>query len=174
MTRLATPSATWGVATSTAADVLVVDFDNRLFDAVADALRSVLPPELGEWHHRTHRRGIKVWFGPAGGNKEHYESQVLARRHVDGTDGMTIETGFHAEHNDTSLNDAVIDRVLASEKKWRKLLGNEAEAGPFYGRPEDWRRISEVWIEPDLDDPELAFELAMRLTDYIETIEPLR
>lgn len=145
-----------------------------LFDAVADTLRSLLPAETGEWHCRTHRRGIKVWFGPAAGNKEHYESQVLARRHVDGIDGLTIETGFHSEHNDVAANDEVVERVLGAEKKWRKSLGAEAEAGPFYGRPEDWRRISEIWIEPDLDDPELAFELATRLTDYIETIEPLR
>jgi len=145
-----------------------------LFDEVADALRSVLPPELGEWHHRTHRRGIKVWFGPATGNKEHYESQVLPRRHVDGTDGMTIETGFHTEHNDLDANEAVITRLIGAEKTWRKALGPEAEAGPFFGRPEDWRRLSEVWIEPDLDDPELAFELASRLTDYIAALEPVR
>ena len=94
--------------------------------------------------------------------------------HVDGTDGMTIETGFHTEHNDLDANSAVIDQLLAAEKGWRKTLGPEAEAGPFFGRPEDWRRISEVWIEPDLDDPELGFELASRLTDYIAALEPVR
>lgn len=145
-----------------------------LFDAVGEALRTMVPTELGEWHQRNHRRGIKVWFGPASGNKEHYEAQVLARRHVDGKEGLTIETGFHCEHNDTERNDELLARILKAEKKWRKTLGAEAEAGPFYGRPEDWRRISEIWVEPDLDDPDLALELASRLTDYIEAIEPVR
>jgi len=146
--------------------------ESGLFDSVADALLSLLDPGVGEWHHRTHRRGIKVWFGPAAGNKEHYESQLLPRRDVDGLEGMTIETGFHTEHNDLDANTAVLDRLSAAEKKWRKRLGPEAEVGPFYGRPEDWRRVSEVWVEPDLDEPELAFELAARLADYIEALEP--
>ncbi len=33
---------------------------------------------------------------------------------------------------------------------------------------------SEAWIEPDLDDPELAFEIAARLVDYLLVIEPAR
>lgn len=145
-----------------------------LFDAVGEALRTMIPAELGDMYHRSHRRGIKVWFGAEGGNKEHYESQVLARRHVDGKEGLTIETGFHCEHNDVSRNDDVLAQILNAEKKWRATLGAEAEAGPFYGRPDDWRRVSEIWVEPDLDDPELAFELASRLSDYIEAIEPVR
>ena len=47
-------------------------------------------------------------------------------------------------------------------------------AGVFLGRAEDWRRLSETLIDPDLGDPELGMEIAARLTDYITTLEPLR
>ena len=40
--------------------------------------------------------------------------------------------------------------------------------------PEDWRRVSETWIDPDLGDPELGMEIGARLTDYICALEPLR
>jgi len=30
-----------------------------------------------------------------------------------------------------------------------------------------------VWLEPDLDDPDLAFEMAARLVDYLHAIEPV-
>ena len=57
---------------------------------------------------------------------------------------------------------------------WRKDLGQEAEAGIFLGRADHWRRISETWPDPNLDDPELGTEMAMRLLDYIEALEPAR
>ena len=63
--------------------------------------------------------------------------------------------------------------IGAGERTWRAELGDEPAAGPFLGRPEDWRRVSETWIEPDLDDPELAFELASRLADYVAQLQPL-
>ncbi len=47
-------------------------------------------------------------------------------------------------------------------------------AGECLGRADHWRRISETWPDPDLDDPELGTELAMRLLDYIEALEPAR
>ncbi|MEZ5343094.1 MAG: hypothetical protein R2706_17125 [Acidimicrobiales bacterium] len=144
-----------------------------LFDSVGDALRSLLPPELAVCHIRSHRRGIKVWFGPAEGNRDHYESQIIARRHVDDVEGMAIETGFHAEQKSVKQNDNTLAILLAAEPDWRQVLGAEATAGPFYGRPDDWRRLSDVWFEPDLDDPDIAFELAARLADYITVIEPL-
>ena len=122
---------------------------------------------------RSHRRGIKVWFGPETGNKDHYESQIIARRHVDEQEGLALETGFHAEHKLTKRNDQTLAILMAAEREWRETLGPEASGGPFYGRPADWRRLSDVWFEPDLDDPELAFELAARLADYITVIEPL-
>ena len=71
-------------------------------------------------------------------------------------------------------NQAVLDGLLASEEQWRRDLGDEAEAGVFLGRADHWRRISETWPDPNLDDPELGTELAMRLLDYIEALEPLR
>lgn len=147
--------------------------DVSLFDAVGDNLRSLLPADLSECHMRSHRRGIKVWFGPESGNKDHYESQVIARRHVDEVEGMALETGFHAEQPAQDRNEATLALLMAAENLWRDTLGPEASGGPFYGRPQDWRRLSDVWIEPDLDDPELAFELASRLADYIMVVEPL-
>ena len=97
----------------------------------------------------------------------------MARRHVDGRDGLALEVGFHAENRDEVENQQAIDTLLASEKKWRKELGAEAEVALFYGA-DQWRRISEAWIEPDLEDPELAFELASRMVDYLMALEPQR
>ncbi|MGI9599247.1 MAG: hypothetical protein ACR2QK_23995 [Acidimicrobiales bacterium] len=144
-----------------------------LFDQVADVVRSLTPEELGDLRLRTHRRGIKVWFGPEKPPREHYEAQLLARRHVDGQDGMALEIGFHAENPDTEANKTAIDGIGRTEKKWRKILGADAEVGEFYGAS-NWRRVSEAWIEPDLEDPELSFEVASRLVDYLEAIEPAR
>ena len=87
---------------------------------------------------------------------------------------LAIEVGFHAEHSKEADNQAVIDRLLRVEKRWRKDVGKEAEAARFLGRAQHWRRVSETWIDPDLGDPELAFEIAARLTDYITAIEPCR
>lgn len=144
-----------------------------LFEQVGEAVHSMAPPELGELKMRAHRRGLKVWFDTAKPSKEHFEAQVLPRRYVDGRDGMTIEIGFHAEHRDPAMNTDVIARLTKAEKKWRRQLGSEAEIGVFFGAA-SWRRISEVWIEPDLDDPDLAFEMAARLVDYLTAIEPAR
>lgn len=149
------------------------DVDIPLFEQIADVVRALTPDELGELRVRAHRRGVKVWFDSAKPTAEHYEAQQLPRRYVDGKNGMAIEIGFHAENADVSVNEAVVDHVLTSEKKWRKGLGAEAEVGEFFGA-ENWRRISEAWIEPDLDDPELAFEVASRLVDYLTAIEPAR
>ena len=51
-------------------------------------------------------------------------------------------------------------------------MGKEAEIAPFLGRAENWRRISETWLDPDLGESGLAFEIASRLVDYITAIEP--
>ena len=85
---------------------------------------------------------------------------------------MAVEIGFHAEHKDPSQNEAVIAHLANREKTWRRKLGNEAEIGVFLGA-DRWRRVSETWIEPDLDDPELAFEMAARLVDYLTALEPV-
>jgi hypothetical protein len=145
-----------------------------LFEEVCEALRAAAPPELGDFHHKTHRYGTKVWFGPATPPKEHYEAQVVGSREVPEAEYLAVEIGFHSEHPKDADNEAVLQALLKSEKRWRKALGNEAVAGSFLGRADHWRRISETWIDPDLEDPELGTELAMRLLDYIEAIEPLR
>jgi hypothetical protein len=145
-----------------------------LFDEMADVLRTLLPPELGEVRMRPRRYGIKVWFDAAAPPREHYEAQVIGARHVEGASVLGLEVGFHAEHPRQEQNDAILAHVLAAEAAWRPVLGAEAVAGPFLGRPDDWRRISETWPDPDLGDPELPFELAARLTDYVTAIEPLR
>lgn len=147
--------------------------DLPLFEQVADLVRAMSPEEFGSPRVRAHRRGLKLWFGSASPSKEHYEAQLLARRHVDGRDGTALEIGFHCEHADTERNGAVIEAVMGSEKAWRRVLGSEAEVATFFGA-ENWRRISEAWIEPDLDDPDLAFEVASRLVDYATVIEPAR
>ncbi len=156
-----------------------------LFEEVGEAVRSMAPDDVGTVRFRAHRRGLKVWCIPpgiaadqveaAGGKapREHYEAQVLTRRHVDGTEGTALEIGYHAEHRDPASNAAAVETIAATESTWRTILGDEAEIGEFFAMP-DWRRVSEVWLEPDLDDPELAVEVASRLVDYLEAIEPAR
>ena len=144
-----------------------------LFDEVAEVLRGLVPPDLGELRHRAHRYGIKVWFGPQTPRKEHYEAQVIGPAAVDDATVLALEIGFHAEHPKVGDNDAVIARLTSQERRWRRKLGKEAVVGPFLGRPDPWRRISETWPDPDLGAPDLAFELGARLTDYITVIEPL-
>lgn len=143
--------------------------DSHLFDQVADAVTSMTGSDV---HVRAHRRGIKAWFGPGKPPREHYEAQVMPRRHVDGRDGVALEIGFHAEHKELERNEQVIEEARAKEKSWRRQLGKEAEIGVFYGA-DRWRRISEVWIDPDLEDPELSFEIAARLVDYLTALQPI-
>ncbi|MCP3856294.1 MAG: hypothetical protein GY698_16385 [Actinomycetia bacterium] len=144
-----------------------------VFDEVGELVRSMAPPELGEVKWRAHRRGVKVWFDTEKAGREHFEAQQVARRHLDGTDGMVIEVGFHAEHGDEAANQKVVDRLLAGRDGWHAELGDAAVAGPFLGN-DGWRRLSETWIEPDLDDPDLSFELGSRLVDYVAALEALR
>lgn len=143
-----------------------------VFEEVAELVRAMTPPELGDVRIRAHRRGVKLWFGAEATAKEHYEAQVLARRHVDGIEGMAVEVGFHAEHKDVAKNITAIEQIDA-RKGWRPELGGEPEVAVFFGA-DNWRRISEAWIEPDLDDPEAAFEIASRLIDYVTAIEKVR
>lgn len=115
---------------------------------------------------------MKLWFGSAQPGREHYEAQVVGARHVPAAQYLAIEIGFHSEHPKVATNDEVIARLMADERKWRKTLGDEAEVAPFLGREDLWRRVSETWIDPDLDDEDLAVELALRLTDYANALEP--
>ena len=42
---------------------MLCGMESMLFEDVGDALRGILPPDLGTLHVRAHRYGIKVWFG---------------------------------------------------------------------------------------------------------------
>jgi hypothetical protein len=155
-------------------------FDDRcpvelsLFDEVGEALRGMAPAELGEFHHRAHSYGVKVWFGPATPPREHYEAQVVGADADKRATVLAIEVGFHAEYPKAAENDAVIAYLLEHEKRWRRMVGKEAEVGDFLGRADKWRRVSETWPDPDLSDGGLVIELAARLTDYVTGLEPVR
>jgi hypothetical protein len=145
------------------------------FEGAADALATLLPPKLGAWHTRAHRWGVKLWFGPEEKPaREHYEAQIVNARFVDGASAIAIEVGFHAEHPKVADNEATLARLVAEERRWRKSIGGPVVAGPFLGRADQWRRISETWPDPDLGDPDLPLEIAGRLVDYVEALEPLR
>jgi hypothetical protein len=149
--------------------------DGWLFEDVSDALRGLWSADLGALHCTHHRYGIKVWLGPATkAPREHYEAQVVGPQYVAEAATLAIEVGFHSEHPQEADNDSVIAALVGSERVWRKQLGEEVRVGAFLGRAEHWRRISEVWPDPDVSDPELVFELAARLTDYLTALEPYR
>ena len=135
------------------------------FESVLDPLVGFLPSDLGEFHSRVTSINVRLWFGDA--DREHYEAQALR-------DG-TFEVGFHLEHRSAEKNQAMVDALAAKEKAWRKILGRDAELGQFvFGRPANWRRLSEVWEAFDPEEPGYAVETAERLARYVEVVEPLR
>ena len=148
--------------------------DRSLFEDVADALRGLSPAELGEFRCSYHRFGVKVWFGAPTVNREHYEAQVIGKRYAPGADDLALEVGFHSEHSKEADNDAVMARLNRREKEWRRRLGREPVADRFLGSASHWRRVSEIWPDPDLADPELVFEVAERLAEYFTALEPIR
>jgi hypothetical protein len=148
--------------------------DLSLFDEVAEALRGPTLSDLGDARLRWHRYGIKLWFGGERPAREHYEAQVIGPDLVEDAAVLALEVGFHAEHADVSLNDRVIDDLLGDKDQWRRKLGSDAAVGPFLGRPDVWRRVSETWPDPDLDSTDLAFEVAGRLSEYVTALEPVR
>jgi hypothetical protein len=149
--------------------------EQHVFDEAAQALRGLLPAEVGPVQHRAHRYGLKVWPGTAAkATRQHYEAQVVGAKHVPGASLLAIEVGFHSEHPDPAENQRALAALVQAERRWRKALGPDAVAGPFLDDRHGWQRLSETWPDPDLDDPDLGFELAARLTDYITVLEPLR
>ena len=132
-----------------------------------DAFEGFASSVPGQLESSSHRRGLKVWYDDA--KKEHYEAQLIRL----GNGDVGLEIGFHSEYPKPNENEAVLAKLMAKEKKWRKELGAEPEAGEFLGS-DRWRRISEVWEAPDEDDPEATIEIGARLADYVIAIEPLR
>jgi hypothetical protein len=146
----------------------------RFFDVVAEAVRGLVGAGRMDLRQQTRRWGLKAWFGADRPAREHYEAQVIAPDGIDGATVSALEIGFHAEHPDAADNEAAIARLLVGQDRWRAALGNDAVVGPFLGRFPDWRRVSEAWPDPDFDDPDLPVQVALRLTDYIDALEPLR
>lgn len=147
-----------------------------MFDEAAAIVPALIPiEELGDVRVQPRTWGMKVWFGPARPPKQHYEAQVLgADADRSGTSKyLCIEVGFHTEVPKEDENDALLERIVAARRTWSTILGEEAEAGDFLGGSPKWRRFSETWPDPDLSDPELPFEIAARLTDYVLAVEPV-
>ena len=142
---------------------------SEFFEQVRDGLLIVVASEHANFGGYAHGYGVKVTFGAGERIKEHYEAQLIRGR-VAGT--IELEIGFHSEYPKPDRNDAVLERLARHEKVWRKQLGSDPEAGPFFGN-ERWRRISETWDAYDFRDPELPFEVTHRLAEYIAAFEPL-
>lgn len=147
--------------------------EHGLFHQVADALVAMVDPALGALRTAPRRWGIKVWFDELECPREHYEAQVVGTRHVPEASTLALEVGFHAEHPTEADNDDALAPIVAAERSVRRALGPDLVVGPFVGRA-SWRRASEVWIDPDLSDPELCFEVADRLAAYVAELEPRR
>ena len=140
-----------------------------------DALVGFLPSELATFEHRLHGRGLKVWFGDA--TREHYELQEVGMIERDGREVLerALEIGFHAEHHDPAKNEAVLARLRAGEKAWRRTLGTAAGIGSFVNdQRRGWQRVSEFWTGPEIEEPDTAIDAADRLARYIAALEPLR
>jgi hypothetical protein len=143
-----------------------------LFDEIGDAVRGLMPPDLGVVRFKAHRYGVKLWFDTDAPPREHYEAQVIGARDVPDANVLALEVGFHSEHSKAEENQAVVDRLMKRERAWRKILGDDAVVGPFLGRAQNWRRVSETWPDPDLGDDDLCMEVALRVTDYMNALEP--
>lgn len=144
-----------------------------LFDEVGEVVRT-LTSAIGPLHHRAHTYGVKVWFGDGPAPREHYEAQVVGPRAEPAAKVLAVEIGFHAEHTDAKVNDEVLARLVADERRWRKDLGPEAVVGPFLGPAAGrWRRISETWLDPDLRAPGTSLAIGCRLADYVLALEAL-
>jgi hypothetical protein len=148
--------------------------EDALFADVGDMLLGMAPAALGPCRQRAHRYGIKVWFGPEKPIREHYEAQVIGAKEVEGASVLALEVGFHSEHPQAAENESVIAHLLTQERRWRRILGAEAEVGAFLGRQDAWRRVSETWLDPNLSDTDLGLEVALRLVDYVTALEPVR
>jgi hypothetical protein len=144
-----------------------------LFDEVGEAVRGLMDPALGAVRFRAHRYGVKLWFDTDAPPREHYEAQVIGAKHVSDATVLALEVGFHLEHPKAADNDATLQRLAQRERSWRKTIGNDAVAGPFLGRADTWRRVSETWPDPDLGDDDLVMDVALRLTDYMTALEPV-
>jgi hypothetical protein len=143
-----------------------------LFEEVGEAVRGLVPSHLGTVRFKAHRYGVKLWFDTDTAPREHYEAQVIGAKHVPDATVLAIEVGFHAEHPAVADNDAALDRLARRAKSWRKVVGDDAVAGPFLGRADRWRRVSETWPDPDLSDDDLCMEIALKLVDYMTALEP--
>ena len=139
--------------------------ERNFFEQVLDAVEGFVD-DHGELRSNAHRRGVKIWFGDT--TREHYEAQLIRSG-----DGAALEIGFHSEYPRPEANQAVLDHLASVEPRWRPGLGDEAESGVFLGA-DNWRRVSEVWDPPDPHDPDAPIEIAARLADYVDAIEPCR
>jgi hypothetical protein len=142
------------------------------FDEVAAAVRGLVTGDLVDMRQQARRWGLKAWFGTERPTREHYEAQLIAPDGIDGATGSALEIGFHAEHPDAADNEAAIARLMAGHDRWRGELGDDVVVGSFLGHFPAWRRVSEAWPDPDLDDPDLPVQVALRLADYIDALEP--
>jgi hypothetical protein len=143
-----------------------------LFDEVGEAVRGITPSDLGTVRFKAHRYGVKLWFDTDAAPREHYEAQVIGAKHVPDATVLALEVGFHSEHPSLADNEATLARLDKRARAWRKVLGDDAVAGPFLGRADRWRRVSETWPDPDLGDDGLVMEIALRLVEYMTALEP--
>ncbi|MEY2588819.1 MAG: hypothetical protein QOJ67_803 [Acidimicrobiaceae bacterium] len=144
-----------------------------LFEEVGEAVRGIMPSNLGAVRFKAHRYGVKLWFDTDSAPREHYEAQVIGAKHVADATVLALEVGFHAEHPSLADNEATLERLAKRARAWRKVIGDDAVAGPFIGRADRWRRVSETWPDPDLSDDEIGMEIALRLVDYMTALEPV-
>ena len=144
------------------------------FDVVGEAVRALVPAELGPVHQRSHRYGIKVWFGAdkppraalrgAGGGRE-------ARCGGQGAGHRgRVPRGAPAPRGQRRGRRACCSGARRRGARCSATMSRPVRSSGDRRTGGACRRRGPI---PDLGDPELAMEVATRLVDYVVAFEPL-
>lgn len=139
------------------------------FDQIDDELRGLLGRAHSDFHSTRSSQLLKLWSTEPW---IHFEAQLVSARWAPGRRSV-VEVGLHLESSSREKNDEVLDRLARQRRKWAKKLP-KAEAGKAFGpQSANWRRLSEVLEAGDLDDSDLAGEVAERLSVYVKALGPI-
>lgn len=139
------------------------------FDQIDDEVRGLLGRAHPDFHATRSSQLFKLWYTEPW---MHFEAQLVSARWGPRRRSV-IEVGLHLESSSREQNDEVLDRLARQSRKWAKKLPL-AEAGKALGpQSANWRRLSEVIDADGVGDPDLAGEVAERLSVYVKVLGPI-